>query len=448
MPRKQETNDDDHEAKMKTIQRKHDLRTVLALSASIALIAGTALPAFADGDARPSQQTATAIQAESGAIQAAPDGESLAAGADSAPAFGNRTQELSYALGMNLGNRLRSHAVDVDIAALIQGLEDARSGGKMRLTLDQARAALSELQSEVRRDQSSRGLKNKQEGEAFLAANKTEEGVVTLASGLQYKILKAGDGPKPTLDDRIVAHHRGTLIDGTEFDSSYRRGQPSTLAVKGVIEGWREALQLMPVGSRWQLFVPADLAYGARVVDRNIGPDTTLVFDVELIGIEDAPGGVTMASASGGSAMAEIGAKVKQAADDNVVPAAGIADVKVSYKVDPRITQSLYMGERWASPMTQKCVNTGTTCSVEAKADVVDANGAPIKATAEWIPADPKIVAVTPDRGNKVTIIVLQAGETSLKVTAGEFSKELFISAKYEGNKIKAGISRIPPSPQ
>jgi FKBP-type peptidyl-prolyl cis-trans isomerase FklB len=451
MIQKENLEPDNNEAKMKTLRSKRDLRTrilpVLALSASIALISGNSCPAFAD-DVSSSQQTANVVEAEIDAVQAVPDGKGLAAGDETSPAFTNRKQELSYALGMNLGNRLRSHTVDVDITFLIQGLEDARSGTETLLTLEQARAAMSELQSEVRKDQTALGSTNKQDGEAFLAKNKAEEGVSALPSGLQYKVVKAGHGPKPTLDDTVVAHYRGTLIDGTVFDSSYERGQPSTLPVKGVIAGWREALQLMPVGSHWQLFIPADLAYGERAVDRTIGPNTTLVFEVELISIKDVSGGITMASANGDSVMSEVSAKLKQASNETVVPAAGLGDVKVSYKLDPRITQSLYMGERWASPRTYNCVNTGTTCTVEAKVEAVDAKGAPMKATPEWISADPKIVMVSPDRGNKVKITVLQAGETSLKVTAGEFSKELFITAKYEGNKIKAGISRIAPSPQ
>jgi hypothetical protein len=250
------------------------------------------------------------------------------------------------------------------------------------------------------------------------------------------------------MDDTVVAHYRGTLTDGTVFDSSRERGQPSTFRVKDVIEGWREALQLMPVGSQWQLFIPADLAYGDRVVDENIGPYATLVFDVELISVEGASEGITAASASGGSIAAEASAKVEKASTENVVPAAGFADLKVSYKVDPRITQSLYMGERWASPRTFTCVNTGTTCTVEARVHVVDAKGAPMKVAPEWIPADPKIVTVSPNPGTEVKITVLQAGETSLTVTAGDFSKELFITAKYEGSKIKARISRIAPPPQ
>ncbi len=130
------------------------------------------------------------------------------------------------------------------------------------------------------------GEANKKEGEAFLAANKSKEGVVTLPSGLQYKILQQGTGPKPTASDSVVCNYRGTLLNGTEFDSSYKRGQPATLGVGQVIPGWTEALQLMPVGSKWQLFIPSNLAYGARGAGSDIGPNSTLTFEVELLSIQ------------------------------------------------------------------------------------------------------------------------------------------------------------------
>jgi len=128
---------------------------------------------------------------------------------------------------------------------------------------------------------------NKQVGQKFLAANKAKEGVVTLPSGLQYKIIKQGDGPKPTASDTVVTNYRGTLIDGTEFDSSYKRGEPATFPVGQVIKGWTEALQLMPVGSKWQLYIPSDLAYGERSPGGEIGPNSTLIFDIELLSIQD-----------------------------------------------------------------------------------------------------------------------------------------------------------------
>jgi len=169
-------------------------------------------------------------------------------------------------------------------------LKDALADGKTLMTEEESRAAIAELQAESRKKQEEKmqlaGDANKKEGEAFLEANKTKEGVVTLPSGLQYKILQAGTGPIPTSADSVVCNYRGTLINGKEFDSSYKRGQPATFPVSGVIKGWTEALKLMPVGSKWQLFVPADLAYGARGAGPDIGPNSTLIFEVELISIQ------------------------------------------------------------------------------------------------------------------------------------------------------------------
>ncbi len=158
------------------------------------------------------------------------------------------------------------------------------------MTEDQAKAALTEVQNEMRKKQQAQmqeaGEVNKKEGDAFLAANKGKDGIVALPSGLQYKILTAGTGPKPTVADTVVCNYRGTLINGTEFDSSYKRGQPATFPVSGVIKGWTEALPLMPVGSKWQLFIPAELAYGERSPGPEIGPNSTLIFEVELLSIQ------------------------------------------------------------------------------------------------------------------------------------------------------------------
>ena len=201
-------------------------------------------------------------------------------------------EKASYAIGMNWGNGLHRQGVEVDMPALMQGMKDAMAGTKTLLTEEEARAALMQLQSEVQAKQQAKaaqeGEANKKEGEAFLAANKSKEGVVTLPSGLQYKILKEGSGPKPKATDSVVCNYKGTLINGTEFDSSYKRGEPATFPVTGVIKGWTEALQLMPVGSKWQLFIPSDLAYGARGTPGGpIGPNSTLIFEVELLSIKE-----------------------------------------------------------------------------------------------------------------------------------------------------------------
>lgn len=233
---------------------------------------------------------------------AAPAGKTTSsAGTKTGAAVGNQSsvtalttskQKASYAIGMNWGGGLHKQGIDVDSAALIQGMKDALGGGKTLLTEDEARAALMQLQSEVQAKQQEKaqqeGAANKKEGDEFLAANKGKEGVVTLPSGLQYKILKEGSGAKPTAADSVVCNYRGTLINGTEFDSSYKRGEPATFPVGGVIRGWTEALQLMPVGSKWQLFIPSDLAYGARGTPGGpIGVNSTLVFEVELLSIKE-----------------------------------------------------------------------------------------------------------------------------------------------------------------
>jgi FKBP-type peptidyl-prolyl cis-trans isomerase FklB len=202
-----------------------------------------------------------------------------------------QTQKSSYAIGMNIGKNLKRDSVEVDPAVLLRGLKDALAGNKLLLTDDEAKAALTALQAEVRAKEEAKAkaaaLENKKAGEAFLAANKTKEGVVALPSGLQYKIITEGTGPKPTAEDTVLCHYRGTLVDNTEFDSSYKRKEPLKIPVGGVIKGWTEAIQLMPVGSKWQLFIPSDLAYGERGAPGSpIGPNSTLIFEVELISIE------------------------------------------------------------------------------------------------------------------------------------------------------------------
>lgn len=200
-------------------------------------------------------------------------------------------EKASYAIGMNIGKNLKRDSVEIDTAVFYRALKDALAGNKLLLTDEQAKAALTALQSEVRAKEEAKlkvvAVENKKIGEAFLAANKTKEGVVTLPSGLEYKIIKEGTGPKPAADDTVLCHYRGSLVDNTEFDSSYKRGEPLKIPVGGVIKGWTEAIQLMPVGSKWQLFIPSDLGYGERGAPGSpIGPNSTLVFEVELISIE------------------------------------------------------------------------------------------------------------------------------------------------------------------
>jgi FKBP-type peptidyl-prolyl cis-trans isomerase len=202
-------------------------------------------------------------------------------------------QKASYAIGMNIGKNLgtglKNDGVDVDAASLARGVRDAIAGNKTLMTEDEAKAALTALATDVKAKQQLKlaavGAVNKKAGDDFLAANKAKEGVVTLPSGLQYKILKEGTGPKPAATDRVTCNYSGSLLEGKEFDSSYKRGEPVTFALDQVIPGWKEALQLMPVGSKWQLWVPPDLAYGAPGKAPVIGPSSTLIFEVELISI-------------------------------------------------------------------------------------------------------------------------------------------------------------------
>lgn len=199
-------------------------------------------------------------------------------------------EKQSYAMGMNLGIGLHKQGLALDPALVARGMKDGMTGGKTAMTEDEAHTAIQQFQTEVRQKMQAsaqeQGEANHKAGEAFLEANKAKPGVVTLPDGLQYKILKEGDGPKPTASDTVSCNYRGTLISGKEFDSSYKRGQPSSFPVSGVIKGWTEALQLMPVGSKWELYVPADLAYGNRGAGQDIGPGETLIFEVDLLGIQ------------------------------------------------------------------------------------------------------------------------------------------------------------------
>jgi FKBP-type peptidyl-prolyl cis-trans isomerase len=216
----------------------------------------------------------------------------------------SQKEKVSYALGVEVGKDFRKQSVEVDPDLFLKGLKDALSGSGTLLTEGELRLTLAELQAGLKRKQSASEAakvlaenqlaeKNKADGDAFLAANKAREGVVTLESGLQYKILKAGDGKRPTADDEVVCQYRGTFVDGTEFDSSYKRNKPATFPLKGVIKGWTEALQLMPAGSKWQVFIPSYLAYGERGSPKtNIPPNATLVFEVELVSVQKPSPGV------------------------------------------------------------------------------------------------------------------------------------------------------------
>lgn len=207
------------------------------------------------------------------------------------PEFKTPKEKYSYALGMEIGSGFRKQALDLDPESLGRGFADAFSGGKTLLTQDEMRAALAAAQEEYKQKQAAQRVVRAQEalkmGQDFLAANKKKEGVVTLTSGLQYKILKPGAGEKPDPDDTVVCNYRGTFVDGTEFDNSENHNGPATFSLKGVIRGWAEALQLMPVGSKWQLFIPPQLAYGENGAGQFIPPNSTLIYEVELLAVKE-----------------------------------------------------------------------------------------------------------------------------------------------------------------
>jgi FKBP-type peptidyl-prolyl cis-trans isomerase len=250
------------------------------LPTALLTIAMFASAAFAQQSAqKPATGTPPAGEAKTQSAPPAPN-----------PALPTQKDKVSYAIGMNIGKQLHHQSIDVDTNVILQGLKDALAGGKTQLTDDEAQSTLVALQTEVREREMAKRQKdaetNKKASDAFLAANKSKPGVIALPSGLQYKVLKEGTGPKPSADDIVETNYKGTLINGTEFDSSYKRGETAKFPVNHVIKGWTEALQLMPVGSKWELYVPPDMAYGERGAGDAIGPNEALVFEVELIGIQ------------------------------------------------------------------------------------------------------------------------------------------------------------------
>ena len=212
--------------------------------------------------------------------------------AENNPALADEKSRVSYAIGMMLGNNWKQQGLDIDPEIAAKAIKAVQSGGDTLLTTEQAQETLSSFQKEFRVKQQAKqaeaGVKNKAEGEAFLAKNKSQTGVTTLPDGLQYSVITAGAGPIPAASDIVSVNYRGTLIDGTEFDSSYKRGQPAQFPVGGVIHGWTEALQKMPTGSKWKLFIPAELAYGESGRP-GIPPNSTLIFEVELLSIQAPP---------------------------------------------------------------------------------------------------------------------------------------------------------------
>ncbi|HVD96150.1 MAG TPA: FKBP-type peptidyl-prolyl cis-trans isomerase [Candidatus Limnocylindria bacterium] len=225
-------------------------------------------------------------------------------GQEKSPQLKDQKDKVSYSIGMNIGFNLSRQKVDINPELLAAGIKDAIAG-KPQLTQDQVKDIMAQFEKDMEQKQKQAGEKNKTEGGKFLEENKKKPGVKTTASGLEYKPIKEGTGPQPKATDMVTVNYRGTLIDGTEFDSSYKRGQPATFPVNGVIKGWTEALQLMKVGSKYQLWIPSNLAYGERSVSAEIGPNATLIFEVELMDAKPppapAPAGATSPAATKGT---------------------------------------------------------------------------------------------------------------------------------------------------
>lgn len=272
-----------------SFMKKLYLTIVTVLAVSMLLVGTSAAQQTPAAKASPSP-AAKAPAAKTGQGSAAAE-KTPAAKSAGGMELKTEKDKLSYAVGLNVGRSLQKDSVEVDPSVLVQGLKDALAGGKTQMSEDDARGIIQSLQADLHKKQEAQmaaaGEANKKQGDVFMAANKTKEGVVTLPDGLQYKILTAGAGPKPVASDTVICNYKGTLIDGTEFDSSYKRGQPATFPVNKVIAGWTEALQMMPVGSKWQLFVPPDMAYGARGPSPLIGSNAVLIFEVELLSIKE-----------------------------------------------------------------------------------------------------------------------------------------------------------------
>lgn len=195
-------------------------------------------------------------------------------------------EKLSYSMGIFFGQSVSRQGMELDKAAFLQAVEDVLNKSELKLSKEEMQKILTDFQKKEQEELAAAASNNKKNGEKFLNENKNKEGVKITDSGLQYKIIAAGEGEKPSATSKVVVHYRGTLIDGTEFDSSYSRGEPATLGVNQVIKGWQEALQMMPVGSKWQIYVPSDLAYGQRGAGSAIKPNSTLIFDIELLEIK------------------------------------------------------------------------------------------------------------------------------------------------------------------
>src|SRR5438094_4291091 len=204
-------------------------------------------------------------------------------GQEKSPPLKDQKDKFSYSIGLNIGSNLSKQKIEINPDMVTAGIKDAIAG-KPQLTQDQVKEVMATFEKDMEQKQKAVGEKNAAEGAKFLEENKKKDGVKTTASGLQYKVMKEGNGPQPKATDIVTVNYRGTLMNGTEFDSSYKRGEPATFPLNGVIKGWTEGVQLMKVGSKYQLFIPSNLAYGDRAVGPDITPNSTLIFEVELLG--------------------------------------------------------------------------------------------------------------------------------------------------------------------
>lgn len=204
--------------------------------------------------------------------------------APSGPKMETVQDKASYGFGFQIGRQIKGQGLDLTLQMLVRGIQDGIAGQKPALPDQELFAAMQDYQRSVL---TRLAMKNKADGEAFLKANREKEGVVTLESGLQYQVLKQGNGPSPRPTDRVRTHYHGTLIDGSVFDSSVEQGEPVTFGVTEVIAGWTEALQRMKVGDKWRIFLPSELAYGGQGAGAEIGPNSALIFEIELLGIEE-----------------------------------------------------------------------------------------------------------------------------------------------------------------
>jgi FKBP-type peptidyl-prolyl cis-trans isomerase FklB len=245
----------------------------------------------ANAQQAPAKSPATTAAKAPAAGAQAPAKAPAAKSADSTSELKTPKDKLSYAIGMEMGKGVKTQGIDVDSTILLQGLKDALSGAQSQMSEEELRQVITQLQNDVRSKQQAAqqasASENKTKGETFLAENSKKPGIVALPDGLQYKVVTAGQGKKPAATDTVLCNYKGTFIDGTEFDGSEKAGKPVPFQVSGVIPGFKEVLQLMPVGSKWQVFIPSSLGYGERGAGNVIAPNSTLIFEIELVGIQN-----------------------------------------------------------------------------------------------------------------------------------------------------------------